>query len=99
MYFEDLSKHIVEIHLIIFVNLREGNRASVADLSLRTLALDSSSCISTYLHHLCALPVPENWMASSKVCYPLIGMLYYILIHTVFIVFLLVRIEEEIDAG
>ena len=97
--FKRLSKQVVEVSFISFVDLRESDGASVADLSLLTLALDSQGCPCTNFHKLIVFPVSENRVSCRKVSRPFTGMQDYIMIDTVFIVFLLVRIKEEIDAG
>ena len=109
MHFECLCEQIIEVHLVGLVDARDGDGAAVAGFAgargltllflAGTVSLHGGGCLSLCIGHFCALPVLEGWVRGREIGHPSAWMLDNLPVDTVFVIFLLVGVQEEIQTG
>lgn len=108
VHLKRLCEQVVQVHFVCFVNARDGNRAAVTGLAgtrgsahffLFTVSLNHSTCSGSHIDLFSVSPVFKCGMVRDEGRCPLVWIVNHIFVHTVFEVFLLVRIEEKIQTG
>ena len=102
------SKEVVQILFIFLVDARDGDGAAIAGwagarghalLRISATVCHSRACVTTLIDHLSRIPVLERSMLGREGCKPLVRVAHDLLVYAVFVVFLSLRIEEEIKTG
>ena len=102
------SKEIVQILFIFLVDARDGDGAAIAGwagarghalLRISATVCHSRACVATLIDHLSRIPVLERSMLGREGCKPLVRVADDLLIDAVFVVFLSLRVEEEVKTG
>ena len=105
---ERLGKEIVQILLILLVDARNCDRTTItgragarghAFCRISAAVLNSRACITTFIDQLVCIPILECRMLRRERCKPLVRVAHDLLVYAVFVVFLSLRIEEEIKTG
>ena len=109
MRLERLREQVVQIHLVSLVNARDGDRAAIAlatgacrlalDVLAGALSLDGGGSLRLSVRHFGKLPVLERRMARGEVSHPDARTSDHLLVYAILIVFLLMRVEEEVETG
>ena len=102
------SKEVVQILFIFLVDARDGDGAAIAGwagarghalLRISAAVCHSRTRVTALIDHLNRIPVLERSMLTRESGKPLVRVADDLLVDAVFVVFLSLRIEEEVETG